>query len=294
MRCSYCIIPFVRPKLNSRPLEEILDEVRRLRDNGYQEVVLTGIHLGHYGVDWNWNRPKEQWTRLADLVRAIVQIEGDFRVRLSSIEATEVTRELIEVMQQFPDRICPHLHVCLQSGSDAILRKMKRRWSSKLFVDRCQLVREALDEPAFTTDVIVGFPGETPADFAATCRISEQVGFSKIHIFPFSARRGTPAAEMTDVVTKQVKKERRHQLAEIEQQQREQYFQRLLGRPLQVLVESAATDQPGWLQGTSARYVPVKLQGPTSWIGQLIPATARGVENKHILANPLTNSPEFA
>jgi threonylcarbamoyladenosine tRNA methylthiotransferase MtaB len=294
LRCSYCIIPFVRPKLNSRPLEEILDEVRRLRDNGYQEVVLTGIHLGHYGVDWNWNRPKEQWTRLADLVRAIVQIEGDFRVRLSSIEATEVTRELIEVMQQFPDRICPHLHVCLQSGSDAILRKMKRRWSSKLFVDRCQLVREALDEPAFTTDVIVGFPGETPADFAATCRISEQVGFSKIHIFPFSARRGTPAAEMTDVVTKQVKKERRHQLAEIEQQQREQYFQRLLGRPLQVLVESAATDQPGWLQGTSARYVPVKLQGPTSWIGQLIPATARGVENKHILANPLTNSPEFA
>ena len=294
LRCSYCIIPFVRPKLTSRPLEEILDEVRRLRDNGYQEVVLTGIHLGHYGVDWNWNRPKEQWTRLADLVRAIVQIEGTFRVRLSSIEATEVTRELIEVMQEFPDRICPHLHVCLQSGSDAILRKMKRRWSSKLFADRCQLVREALDEPAFTTDVIVGFPGETPADFAATCRVSEQVGFSKIHIFPFSARRGTPAAEMTDVVTKQVKKERRQQLAEIEQQQREQYFQRLLDRPLQVLVESAVTDQPGWLQGTSARYVPVKLQGPASWIGQLIPVTARGVENQHILGNPLTNSPEFA
>ncbi len=294
LRCSYCIIPFVRPKLTSRPLEEILDEVRRLRDNGYQEVVLTGIHLGHYGVDWNWNRPKEQWTRLADLVRAIVQIEGTFRVRLSSIEATEVTRELIEVMQEFPDRICPHLHVCLQSGSDAILRKMKRRWSSKLFADRCQLVREALDEPAFTTDVIVGFPGETPADFAATCRVSEQVGFSKIHIFPFSARRGTPAAEMTDVVTKQVKKERRQQLAEIEQQQREQYFQRLLGRPLQVLVESAVKDQPGWLQGTSARYVPVKLQGPASWNGQLIPVTARGVENQHILGNPLTNSPEFA
>ena len=294
LRCSYCIIPFVRPKLTSRPLDEILAEVRRLKDNGYQEVVLTGIHLGHYGVDWNWNRPKQEWTRLADLVRAIVQIEGDFRVRLSSIEATEVTRELIEVMQQYPDRICPHLHVCLQSGSDAILRKMKRRWSSQLFVDRCQLVREALDEPAFTTDVIVGFPGETAADFAATCQISEQVGFSKIHIFPFSARRGTPAAEMTDVVTKQVKKERRLQLAEIERQQREQYFQRLLGRPLQVLVESAATDQPGWLRGTSARYVPVKLPGPTNWIGQLISVEANGVENQQILAHPAANLTEFA
>lgn len=193
LRCSYCIIPLVRPSLTSRPLEEILREVQRLQENGYQEIVLTGIHLGHYGVDWNWNRPKEDWTRLADLVRAIMQMEGDFRIRLSSIEATEVTRELIAVMAEFPERICPHLHVCLQSGSDAILRRMKRRWSAQLFVDRCQLVRETLDEPAFTTDVIVGFPGETEADFEATCRIVEQVGFSEIHNFSSSARRGTPS-----------------------------------------------------------------------------------------------------
>ena len=287
LRCSYCIIPIVRPSLTSRPLEEILREVQRLQENGYQEIVLTGIHLGHYGVDWNWNRPKEDWTRLADLVRAIMQLDGDFRIRLSSIEATEVTRELIAVMAEFPERICPHLHICLQSGSDAILRRMKRRWSAQLFVDRCQLVRETLDEPAFTTDVIVGFPGETEADFEATCRIVEQVGFSKIHSFPFSARRGTPAAEMTDVISKQVKKQRGQQLAQLEQQQRGHYFQRLVGRQLQVLAESTVADQPGWLQGTSARYATVRSPGPANWIGQLVSVEAEQREHAWIVAGPL-------
>jgi threonylcarbamoyladenosine tRNA methylthiotransferase MtaB len=294
LRCSYCIIPLVRPSLTSRPLEEILREVQRLQENGYQEIVLTGIHLGHYGVDWNWDRPKQDWTRLADLVRAIMQLDGDFRIRLSSIEATEVTRELIAVMAEFPERICPHLHICLQSGSDAILRRMKRRWSAQLFVDRCQLVRETLDEPAFTTDVIVGFPGETEADFQATCRIVEEVGFSKIHNFPFSARRGTPAAEMTDVVSKQVNKQRGQELAQLEQQQRGHYFQRLVGRQLQVLVESPVVDQPGWLQGTSARYATVRFPGPAEWIGQLISVEAEQCENEWIVARPLTSLSSLA
>ena len=294
LRCSYCIIPLVRPSLTSRPLEEILREVQRLQENGYQEIVLTGIHLGHYGVDWNWNRPKEDWTRLADLVRAIMQMDGDFRIRLSSIEATEVTRELIAVMAEFPERICPHLHVCLQSGSDDILRRMKRRWSAQLFIDRCQLVRETLDEPAFTTDVIVGFPGETEADFEATCRIVEQVGFSKIHSFPFSARRGTPAAEMTDVISKQVKKQRGQQLAQLEQQQRGHFFQRLVGRQLQVLAESTVADQAGWLQGTSARYATVRFPGPAEWIGQLVSVEAEQCEDKWMLARPLASLSSLA
>lgn len=294
LRCSYCIIPLVRPSLTSRPLEEILREVQRLQENGYQEIVLTGIHLGHYGVDWNWNCPKEDWTRLADLVRAIMQMDGDFRIRLSSIEATEVTRELIAVMAEFPERICPHLHVCLQSGSDDILRRMKRRWSAQLFIDRCQLVRETLDEPAFTTDVIVGFPGETEADFEATCRIVEQVGFSKIHSFPFSARRGTPAAEMTDVISKQVKKQRSQQLAQLEQQQRGHYFQRLVGRQLQVLAESTVADQAGWLQGTSARYATVRFPGPAEWIGQLVSVEAEQCEDKWMLARPLASLSSLA
>ncbi len=142
LRCSYCIIPHVRPKLTSRPLDHIIDEVQRLTAAGHREVVLTGIHLGHYGVDWNRNQPKEQWIRLAHLLRRLCELPGEFRIRLSSIEATEVTRELISVMTEHWTRIVPHLHLCLQSGSDSVLRRMRRRWGTRMFLDRCRLLRE--------------------------------------------------------------------------------------------------------------------------------------------------------
>ncbi|MCH2596094.1 MAG: tRNA (N(6)-L-threonylcarbamoyladenosine(37)-C(2))-methylthiotransferase MtaB [Pirellulales bacterium] len=208
LRCSFCIIPHVRPKLTSRPLDHILEEVRRLCDNGYREVVLTGIHLGHYGVDWNRNLPKSEWTRLSHLVRAIAELPGDFRIRLSSIEATEVTRELINVMQEYREKVCPHLHISMQSGSDSVLQRMRRRWGSRRFLDRCQLLKESLDLPAITTDIIVGFPGETDQEFSETCAVAREVGFSKIHVFPFSARRGTPAADMRGQLPKRIKQAR--------------------------------------------------------------------------------------
>ncbi len=264
LRCSYCIIPTVRPQMASRPAADILAEVRRLVDGGYHEIVLTGIHLGHYGVDFNRHRPKDQWLRLSHLVEQIVALPGTFRVRLSSIEATEVTRELIDVLAAHPGRVCPHLHVCLQSGSDRILRRMKRRWGAKRFVDRCHKVREALDRPALTTDIIVGFPGETEADFDDTCRVAREVGFSKIHIFPFSARRTTPAAEMTDAVPAEIKSARARRLAELETELRGQYFRGLIGRELEVLMESpvAGGSQPataGRFVGTACRYAPVEV-----------------------------------
>ena len=205
LNCSFCIIPKVRPHFSSRPVEDILDEVCRLVNSGYRELILTGIHLGHYGVEWNRGRPKSQWIRLADLVKQIADLPGDFRIRLSSIEATEVTRELIAVMAAFPEKVCPHLHVSLQSGSDAVLRRMRRRWCSKRIIDRCRLFQESLDRPALTTDVIVGFPGETEAEFADTLHVVREIGFSKIHQFPFSPRRGTAAAEMANQVPPAVK-----------------------------------------------------------------------------------------
>ncbi len=259
LRCSYCIIPHVRPPLTSRPLPLILDEVRRLRDHGYREIVLTGIHLGHYGVEGNWRKPKSEWTRLWHLVRQIACIEGDFRVRLSSLEATEVTRELVQVMADYPEKICPHLHLCLQSGSDAVLRRMRRRWSARMFLDRCEMVRRSLDQPAFTTDVIVGFPGETDEDFEQTCRLVREAGFSKIHIFPFSPRRGTPAAQMPDRVPDHVRGERGRRLAVIEHELREQYFRSLIGRNLRVLLEAPSDATAGHAVGTSCRYAPVEL-----------------------------------
>ncbi|MFP6669342.1 MAG: tRNA (N(6)-L-threonylcarbamoyladenosine(37)-C(2))-methylthiotransferase MtaB, partial [Pirellulales bacterium] len=256
LRCNFCIIPKVRPTMYSRPMAEIIEEVRRLVGNGYREIVLTGIHLGHYGVDFNRRLPKSQWTRLSHLVQRVAALPGDFRVRLSSIEATEVTRELIDVMAGHSGRVCPHLHVSMQSGSDAVLRRMRRRWGSRRYIDRCRLVQERLDHPAITTDIIVGFPGETDGQFEETCQVAREVGFSKIHIFPFSPRRGTPAADFDDQLPKHVKQQRARQLAEVEAELRDRYFESLLGRRLQVLVEGPSKVENGGMTGTACRYAP--------------------------------------
>ncbi len=282
LRCSYCIIPKVRPQMYSRPMQPILEEVSRLNRNGYREIVLTGVHLGHYGVDWNWNKPKSEWTRLADLVEQLAKQEGDFRIRLSSIEATEVTRELLRVMREYKDKICPHLHICLQSGSDRILRRMKRRWGAKMFIDRCGMVADALEKPALTTDVIVGFPGETDADFEDSCRVVREVGFSKVHIFPFSPRRGTPAADMPEQLSKPIKSQRGRQLSELAVELRRQYFERLTGMRLRVLVEGVDPESSGKLVGTSCRYAPVEFNGATELVGSLVDVTAGNVTGDRI------------
>lgn len=284
LRCSFCIIPQVRPALTSRPMDHILDEVRRLIDNGYREVVLTGIHLGHYGVDWNRHQPKEKWIRLSHLVKSIAQMTGDFRVRLSSIEATEVTRELIDVMAEYSQKICPHLHISMQSGSDSVLRRMRRRWGSQRFVDRCQLLRERLDMPAITTDIIVGFPGETDAEFSETCEVARRVGFSKIHIFPFSARRGTPASELPDQLSKRVKQERSHVLAQLETELRDAFFVQLCRKPLRVLIESTLEKSPDRVVGTSCRYAPVELPGTADSCGSFADIVAGTSNNGRIQA----------
>jgi threonylcarbamoyladenosine tRNA methylthiotransferase MtaB len=281
LRCSYCIIPQVRPQMVSRPAREILAEARRLIENGYRELVLTGIHLGHYGVEGNIGKPKDQWNRLSTLLQQLVRLPGEFRVRLSSIEATEVTRELLAVMADHADMICPHLHICLQSGSDRVLRRMRRRWGSQRFIDRCAMVRQTLHKPALTTDVIVGFPGETDEDFQQTCRVVEAVGFSKVHIFPFSARRGTAAAELPDQVSPEIKSARSQQLSALEAQQRRAYFERLVGETLEALVESDSGDPVAPRIGTSCRYAPIKLaQGSP---GQLVRVRAASVDSEGLL-----------
>jgi threonylcarbamoyladenosine tRNA methylthiotransferase MtaB len=239
----------------SRPMDDVVHEVKRLADNGFSEIVLTGIHLGHYGVDFNKGKPKAEWIRLSGLVRRLCELDGDFRVRLSSIEATEVTRELITVMKQYSDRVCPHLHVCLQSGSDRILSRMKRRWSRKHIIDRCELVKSELDMPAFSTDVIVGFPGETEADFEDTLDACRQIGFSKIHMFPFSARKTTPAADMPDQIPKAVKSQRGKIVQGLESELREEYFRQLVGRDLKLLVEKI-DEENSTVSGTTCRYAP--------------------------------------
>ena len=260
LNCTYCIIPQVRPVLRSRPPEEIVAEVRGLVDGGYQEIVLTGVHLGHYGIDLSRGRPKEQWRRLWHLLERLAYLPGDFRIRLSSLEAAEVRDDLVRALAGHP-RICPHLHLCLQSGSDRILAVMKRRYRSAGFLERCRRLRSALDEPAFTTDVIIGFPGETDADFDATCRVLREVGFCKVHIFSYSPRQGTPAATLPGAVPPAVVARRREQLLVLESELSAAYYRRLLGRRLDVLVEGADPRRPGWVRGTSCHYSPVTFEG---------------------------------
>ncbi len=294
LRCSYCIIPHVRPELTSRPLQDIVDEVQRLVASGHHEVVLTGIHLGHYGVDWNRNKPKQEWVRLAHLLNRLCELPGDFRIRLSSIEATEVTRELIATMAQYKERIVPHLHLCLQSGSDSVLRRMRRRWGTRMFLDRCQLLRDALHKPAISTDIIVGFPGETEAEFAQTLETCRAAGFSKIHAFPFSARRGTPAADMDNKIPKTLQAERVAVLSELEAELRNQYYDSLVGERLQLLVESKKTlatigsaENKILLRGTTCRYAPTELIAQPSGIdrGDILDVMITRSEGESLVAS---------
>jgi threonylcarbamoyladenosine tRNA methylthiotransferase MtaB len=207
---------------------------------------------------------------LSDLLRQIVAMDGEFRIRLSSIEAREVTPELLDVMAEYPRKICPHLHIPMQSGSDVILRKMRRHWSSGRFMERCLEIRERLGQPALTTDVIVGFPGETEADFAATCQAAEKIGFSKIHVFRFSPRQGTDAATMPNRVPQRIHRRWAEELTELENTLMGRYLESLLGKLLQVLVEGMLPDSPGIIQGTADRYMTVRFPGQSDMIGRLI------------------------
>ncbi|HRE99448.1 MAG TPA: MiaB/RimO family radical SAM methylthiotransferase [Pirellulaceae bacterium] len=281
LRCRYCIIPIVRPGMSSRPIDAIVDEVRRLVERGHREVVLTGIHLGHYGVDFNRGKPKSEWTRLSHLLERLAALDGDFRLRLSSIEATEATRELLDVMRSLPHRIVPHLHPCLQSGSESVLRRMRRRWGAKRFLDRCAEIRQRLDRPALTTDVIVGFPGETEAEFSETLAACREAGFSKIHRFPFGPRPGTPAFDDPGRVAGEVVAERMERLGALESELQHAYARSLVGATLEVLVERHPELPPSERQGTSCRYLPVRFPVESSSEaerGSLVPVTIERVE----------------
>ena len=286
LNCTFCIIPKVRPVVRSRPIAEIAEEVAKLVEGGCPEVVLTGIHLGHYGIDLSRGKPKADWSRLWHLISALDRLPGDFRIRLSSLEAAEVRGEFVAALAE-SRRACPHLHLCLQSGSDRILGLMKRRYRSAGFLERCKRLRAALDRPAFTTDIIVGFPGETEADFEATCWLVEEVGFSKIHIFSYSPRRGTPAADLPDRVPPAVVAERRERLQELERRLARAYFASLLGRRLDVLVEGTDPRRPGHVQGTACRYAPVSFEGRVeALLRKRVPVRAVAVEDGAIVAHP--------
>ena len=271
--CSYCIIPKVRPTLRSRPVEEVLSEIQSLARKGYREIVLTGIHLGHYGVDL-----ADKNVRLTELLHRAVELPETFRLRLSSLEAVEVSDKLIELMLRYPDRICPHLHLSMQSGSDAVLRQMKRRWLSEPFVRRCEEILSQFDRLALTTDVIVGFPGETTAFFEETCRVVKRLRFSKVHVFRFSPREGTEAATLPNRVPPLEQKHRSAMLTDLATKLRSDFATSLIGSRETVLLETATS-------GTCGRYLEVRLNKPLE-VGTLVDVLIERSEGDIIAGMP--------
>lgn len=269
LRCSYCIIPLVRPHLESRDVEDIEDEVRRLVDHGHREIVLTGVHLGHYGVENTRGKSGRAPFRLWHLFRRLDRLPGNWRLRLSSIEAAEINEDFIAAAAEC-ERLCPHFHPALQSGSNAVLRRMRRRYSVERFLEKVEKLRETFELPAFTTDVIVGFPGETEEEFEQTLEACRQARFLRIHAFPFSPRTGTPAASLPAQVSGERIQQRMLRLKALEEELAADYHRSLVGRPLEVIVERALEGQPGWVEGTDRRYAIVHLPGSSQDIGQIV------------------------
>ncbi len=283
LKCSFCIIPSVRPGLNSRSPEDIEDEVRRLIEHDHKEIVLSGIHVGHYGVENTRGKSGKPPFRLWHLFERLDRIPGNWRMRLSSIEAGEVHDDFIKAAANC-EHLCPQFHPSLQSGSDSVLRRMRRRYSASRFLEKLEQMREVLDNPAFTTDVIVGFPGETEAEFQQTLDVCQAAGFMKIHIFPFSAREGTPAASYPDQIDPRIRKERCDRLAALERELARAYYQSLKGRKLEVLIEQECDKMPGFVRGTDRRYVPVRLPGDSSDLGQFVSARGTLAEVQYLEA----------
>ena len=231
--CTYCIIPYARGRVRSREMQDVEQEVRTLAGNGYQEVVLTGIHLSSYGIDFDGQR------HLIELIRAVHEIEGIRRIRLGSLEPGIVTEEFAEALASMP-KICPHFHLSLQSGCDAVLKRMNRKYTSGEYYEKCRILRKYFDAPALTTDVIVGFPGETEAEFQESYDFVDKVDFYETHIFKYSKREGTKAASMPDQVDEQIKAQRSARLIELGEKKRKAYEKKFIGRTVEVLVEEDA------------------------------------------------------
>lgn len=247
--CTYCIIPYARGRVRSRRKEEVVAEVMRLAGNGCREVVLTGIHLSSYGVDL------EEKETLLTLIQAVHAVDGIDRIRLGSLEPGIVTEEFAQAIAELP-KVCPHFHLSMQSGCDATLKRMNRRYDTEQFYDRCRILRKYYEKPAITTDIIAGFPGETQEEFECTRAFVDRVDFYETHVFKYSRREGTKAAVMDGQIPEQVKAERSHALIALGEEHKAAYLKYFEGKTLEVLFEEKVVkDGETWWMGHSREYI---------------------------------------
>lgn len=273
--CTYCIIPYARGPLRSRSLESIRTETQRLISAGFKEIVLIGIHLGCYGKE-NPDGPT-----LYDAVKTVLDVPGVQRLRLGSLESVEVEPRLLTLMQE-DARFCRHLHLPLQSGCDKTLQAMHRPYTTAKFKTLLADIKTKVPDIAITTDVIVGFPGETEADFETTCKFAESCGFSKMHIFPFSARKGTPAEKFAGAVTEAVKKERADILGKIDETMHKAFLQAMVGQTAKVLFEQPAGED--YFEGLTGNYQRVFVKsGGRNLGGEILPVKITAFDGEKLL-----------
>lgn len=273
--CTYCIIPYARGPLRSRSLESIRTETQRLISAGFKEIVLIGIHLGCYGKE-NPDGPT-----LYDAVKTVLDVPGVQRLRLGSLESVEVEPRLLTLMQE-DARFCRHLHLPLQSGCDKTLQAMHRPYTTAKFKTLLADIKTKVPDIAITTDVIVGFPGETEADFETTCKFVESCGFSKMHIFPFSARKGTPAEKFAGAVTEAVKKERADILGKIDETMHKTFLQAMVGQTAEILFEQPAGED--YFEGLTGNYQRVFVKsGGRNLGGEILPVKITAFDGEKLL-----------
>ena len=274
--CSYCIIPFTRGRVRSRRLEDVETEIAGLCKAGYQEFVLTGIHLSSYGVDFS----EDKKPKLLELIRKIDAIPGVKRIRLGSLEPGIITEEFALALKKLPS-FCPHFHLSLQSGCDATLKRMNRRYTASEYAEKCHILRSIFDRPALTTDVIVGFPGETDEDFEICRSFLENIAFYETHIFKYSRRQGTKAADMPQQIPEQIKTERSHVLLKLHEKNKKAYLEQFVGQPLQVLFEERLEIQGKkvW-SGYSREYIRVLWDTEQTLENQICTVTACQTDTK--------------
>lgn len=263
--CTFCIIPWARGLSRSRDPKSVIAQARKLVASGYKEIVLTGIHTGGYGDDLeNYD--------LADLLVDLDMVEGLERIRISSIEASQISEKMIDVLNR-SRKMCRHLHIPLQAGDDTVLKRMRRKYTTEEYARKIEELHKAMPGVAITTDVIAGFPGETDEMFENGYRFMEQMRFSEMHVFPYSKRTGTPAARMEDQVDEETKHERVHRLIELSERMQLAYAQGHVGRVLEVIPERETKDENGesWLTGYSDNYLQVAFRGDPSLIRSLVP-----------------------
>lgn len=256
--CSYCIIPYTRGRVRSRAKQDVISEIKRIAKNGTKEVVLTGIHLSSYGKDL------KDGTDLLDLIKSVQEVDGIQRIRLGSLEPRIITLEFAQELRKL-DKFCPHFHLSLQSGCEATLKRMNRHYTPEEYYEKCELLREVFEHPAITTDVIVGFPGETEEEFEETYKLLEKVNFYEMHVFKYSKRKGTRAAEMENQVPEPIKTKRSNILLELTRECSKRYRSFWIGREVNVLLEEKIVlDGEVYTVGHTKEYVKAAVKGEFS------------------------------